>query len=114
MDCLFPLKGKIDLIWGGEKKTFTHWLNPKKNSSVISKSKYFEGFFISMKSLSMTHNSNTGNLSRLCSTFHPMTAGIGSSPAATLRQLSGLDGSTEFSIFVFASMRGPNMQMDLH
>lgn len=114
MDCLFPLKGKTDLIWGGEKKTFTHWLNPKKNSSVISKSKYFEGFFISMKSLSMTHNSNTGNLSRLCSTFHPMTAGIGSSPAATLRQLSGLDGSTEFSIFVFASMRGPNMQMDLH
>lgn len=105
---------KAKLIWGGEKKTFTHWLNPKKNSSVISKSKYFEGFFISMKSLSMTHNSNTGNLSRLCSTFHPMTAGIGSSPAATLRQLSGLDGSTEFSIFVFASMRGPNMQMDLH
>lgn len=43
-----------------------------------------------------------------------MTAGIGSSPAATLRQLSGLDGSTEFSIFVFASMRGSNMQMDLH
>lgn len=65
-----------------------------------------------MKSLSMTHNSNTGNLSRLCSTFHPMTAGIGSSPAA--RQLSGLDGSTEFSIFVFASMRGSNMQMDVH